>query len=100
MEDIIWDKTAKENFEAILVKIPVFLRSMAAEKVSQRAEKNARIRNAELYKVEEIGSCENRRLVSPKDVVDAFFMETPFGFHGPMKMDMEALGIDYEKYGY
>ena len=25
-------------------------------------------------------------------------METPFGFHGPMKMDMEALGIDYEKY--
>ena len=27
-------------------------------------------------------------------------METPFGFHGPMKLDMEELGIDYKKYGY
>ena len=87
MDDvIIWDKKAQEDFEAILAKIPVFLRSIAAKKVSQKAETNA---------------CkENRRLVSQKDVVDAFFMETPFGFHGPMKIDMESLGIDYGKYGY
>jgi hypothetical protein len=83
---MIWDKIAKENFEAVLAKIPVFLRGIAEKKVSQRAEANARK--------------EDRLEVSPKDVVDAFFMETPFGFHGPMKMDMEALGIDYEKYGY
>jgi hypothetical protein len=81
-----WDNTAKDHYEAILAKIPVFLRSIAATKVSQRAETNAR--------------SENRLEVSPKDVVDAFFIETPFGFHGPMKMDMEALGIDYQKYGY
>jgi hypothetical protein len=81
-----WDKTAKDNFEAILAKIPVFLRSIAEKKVSQKAQENAR--------------SENRLEVSQKDVVDAFFMETPFGFHGPMKMDMEALGIDYQKYGY
>ena len=43
---------------------------------------------------------DSRSEVSLKDVIDAFFMETPFGFHGPMKMDMDALGIDYEKYGY
>jgi hypothetical protein len=81
-----WDKKAKEDFEAVLAKIPFFLRSIAANKVSKKAEMNARN--------------ENRSEVSPKDVVDAFFMETPFGFHGPMKMDMEALGIDYKKYGH
>ena len=86
MESIIWDTAAQENFEAILAKIPVFLRSIASKKVSQKAEMNARI--------------ENRRSVSQKDVIDAFFSETPFGFHGPMKLDMEALGIDYKKYGY
>jgi len=83
---MIWDKKARENFDAILAKIPVFLRSIAAKKVSQKAEKNAH--------------ADNRLEVSPKDVVDAFFMETPFGFHGPMKMDMEELGIEYKKYGY
>lgn len=81
-----WDKTARENFEAVLAKIPVFLRGIAGNKVSQKAENLARV--------------ENRQSVSQKDVVDAFFMETPFGFHGPMKTDMEALGIDYKKYGY
>jgi hypothetical protein len=81
-----WDKTAKEDFEAVLAKIPVFLQSIARQKVSQKAEINARQ--------------DNRPEVTQKDVVDAFFMETPFGFHGPMKMDMEALGIDYKKYGY
>jgi len=86
MEGVVWDKTAKENFEAVLAKIPVFLRSIAAKKVAQKAEMNARQ--------------DSRSEVSLKDVIDAFFMETPFGFHGPMKMDMDALGIDYEKYGY
>jgi hypothetical protein len=86
MEPVIWDKIAQENFEAVLAKIPVFLRGIAEKKVSQKAESLAK--------------SENRSEVSPKDVVDAFFMETPFGFHGPMKMDMETLGIDYKKYGY
>jgi hypothetical protein len=81
-----WDKVAQENFEAILTKIPVFLRSTAAKKVSQKAEN--------------LAGKENRLEVSQKDVVDAFFIATPFGFHGPMKVDMEALGIDYQKYGY
>jgi len=81
-----WDQKARESFEGIIAKIPVFLRDIAKKKVAQRAESTAR--------------SENRIDVSQKDVVDAFFKETPFGFHGPMKMDMEALGIDYKKYGY
>jgi len=86
MENIVWDTSARGNFEGILAKIPIFLRSIASKKVSQKAEMNARI--------------ENRGSVSQKNVIDAFFSETPFGFHGPMKLDMEALGIDYKKYGY
>jgi len=62
------------------------LRGLAEKKVSQKAQQNAQ--------------AENRLEVSQKDVIDAFFMETPFGFHGPMKIDMETLGIDYTKYGY
>jgi len=81
-----WEKTAKDSFEAVLGKIPVFLRPMAMQKVSKKAE--------------QIAQNQGREEVSEKDVVDAFFVETPFGFHGPMKMDMDALKIDYRKYGH
>jgi len=81
-----WEKTAKDSFEAVLGKIPVFLRPIAKQKVSKKAE--------------QIAQQQGRKEVGEKDVVDAFFIETPFGFHGPMKMDMEALNIDYKKYGH
>ena len=81
-----WDQTAREKFRQMLEKIPVFLRPIAEKKVSQKAESIVRE--------------ENRIEVSEKDMVDAFFSETPFGFHGPMKNDMNELHIDYIKYGY
>ena len=59
---------------------------MAREKVSQKAEN--------------LTAQANRREVTEKDLVDACFAETPFGFHGPMKTDMEEFGIDYKKYGH
>ena len=43
---------------------------IAEKKVSQKAESIAREKN--------------RLEVTEKDMVDAFFSETPFGFHGPM----------------
>lgn len=81
-----WEKGAEENFKKILEKIPVFLRGIAQEKVAKKALSNAQ------------GA--NRGEVIEKDVVDAFFSETPFGFHGPLKCDMEELGIDYTQYGH
>ncbi len=84
--NIGWEKTTKERFDRLLDKVPVFLRDMAHKKVSQKAES--------------LAVKEGRSEVSEKDMVDAFFVETPFGFHGPMKTDMEALGIDYTKYGH
>ena len=84
--NINWDKTTEGKFHQMIEKIPVFLRGIAKEKVFQKAEHSARQ--------------ENRPQVIEKDLVDAFFAETPFGFHGPMKTDMTALGIEYIKYGY
>lgn len=86
MDTIIWEKATEEKFKLMVGKIPIFLRGIAQKKVFDRAENIAR--------------SENRSEVTEKDLVDAFFAETPFGFHGPMKLDMEEFGIDYTKYGY
>ncbi|MEK7376814.1 MAG: PCP reductase family protein [Candidatus Margulisiibacteriota bacterium] len=83
---ITWDLATREKFEQMISKIPVFLRNVAEKKVSQKAES--------------LAQKDNRMVVSEKDLVDALFVETPFGFHGPMKNDMNELKIDYVKYGY
>ena len=84
--NIAWEAGTKEKFDRLLEKVPGFLRDMAHKKVSKKAESFA--------------GKEGRPQVTEKDLVDAFFAETPFGFHGPMQTDMEALGIDYTKYGH
>jgi len=84
-EKVNWDSGVLKNYEQMIAKIPIFLRPMANDKVGKKAENNAR---------------ENNRNVSEKDIIDAFFSETPFGFHGPMITDMEDLNIDYKQYGY
>lgn len=81
-----WDRTTKEKFEQMLGRVPVFLKGIAQEKVGKRAQA--------------LAAAAGRAEVTEKDLVDAFFAETPFGFHGPMKTDMEALGIDYTQYGH
>lgn len=86
MNEISWDKATEEKFKLLIDKIPVFLRSIAQEKISRKAEGLVR--------------ADNRSVIGEKDMVDAFFAETPFGFHGPMKCDMEDAGIDYTQYGH
>jgi len=86
MMDIDWNKDAEIKFNQLIEKIPVFLRDVAAEKVSKSAQGFAQQ--------------ENRMEMTEKDLVDALFKETPFGFHGPLKTDMQVVGIDYTKYGY
>ncbi len=85
-DDITWDSATQKKFEQMVAKIPVFLRDIAQKKVFQKAV--------------DFTQKDGRRIVSEKDLVDAFFSETPFGFHGPMKNDMDDLKIDYLKYGY
>jgi len=83
---INWDDGTREKFKLLLGKIPGPLRGIAEQKVSTKAES--------------LVLQDNRSLVMEKDLVDACFEETPFGFHGPVKCDMEEFQIDYVQYGY
>lgn len=83
---LIWQEDTQEKFNLIMQKIPSFMRTIAGEKVSKKAE--------------DLAFKDGRSEVNEKDMVDAFFLETPFGFHGPMKLDMESIGIDYKQYGH
>jgi len=84
--EIKWEESAREKFDLLIAKVPVFMREIASGKVTKKAEA--------------IVSSENRDEIIMKDMVDAFFEATPFGFHGPMKADMEEFGIDYVSYGH
>lgn len=83
---MVWDKTAEEKFGQMLAKMPVFMRPMAEKAIREKAEN--------------IVLKESRPEVTEKDMVDALFSVTPFGFQGLMKNDLNAIGIDYTKYGY
>ena len=85
-EKIVWDQTTHEKFQKILGEIPDLIRGIAEIRVTKKAESIAREAN--------------RREIGEKDMVDAFFAETPPGFIPPMKNSMEELGIDYTKYGH
>jgi hypothetical protein len=82
----VWDQATHERFKALIGKMPVFLRPVAEKKVSDKAECLAR--------------AQGRSLITEKDMVDAFFAETPFGFQGLMKNDLTEVGIDYTRYGH
>ena len=85
-ERIAWEKTTEERFQKILQEIPDLIRGIAEARVSKRAEAIAREAN--------------RPEIGEKEMVNAFFAETPPGFIPPMKASMQALGIDYTKYGH
>jgi len=70
----------------MIAKVPGPMQGFAGDAVARKAQK--------------IVEKDGRSEITLKDMVDAFFEATPFGFHGPMKTDMEALGINYEQYGY
>lgn len=82
---ISWEPKAKDLFDQLIAEVPVFMRTIAHDKVLQQITHIAKTSRGE---------------VTVKDVVDAFFIATPFGFHGPLKSDMQKLGVDYTKYGY
>ncbi len=82
----MWNSRAQDIFDKLIKKTPIFIRSVVKDTISKKAEFFAKE--------------DDRDQVNEKDVVDAFFIETPFGFHGPMKCDMEEFGVDYQKYGY
>lgn len=83
---ITWDKTAEEQFQKILEQIPDMVRGIAEVRIVKKAESILRE--------------QNRLVIGEKDMIDAFFAETPPIFMDAMKSGMNELGIDYSKYGY
>lgn len=83
---IQWDKAVEEKFQKILLEIPDMIRGIAETRVAKKAENIIRQ--------------ENRLVITEKDMVDAFFAETPAGFMGAMKNSMKELGIDFTQYGH
>lgn len=83
---ISWDQATEEKFKQLIAKMPIFVRDTAKREITRKAES--------------LVAKDNRRVITEKDMVDAFFAETPFGFQGMMKNDLSLFGIDYIKYGY
>ena len=83
---ITWDQASHAQFLQILEQIPALIRSIAELRVNNKAES--------------IVKTDNRSVINEKDMVAAFFAETPPGFVPAMKASMDELGIDYTKYGY
>ena len=85
-ERITWDKPTEEKFLKILEQIPDMVRGIAEVRITKKIESTLRQ--------------ENRWVINEKDMVDAFFAETPGAFVPAMKSGMEEIGIDYTKYGH
>ncbi len=83
---ITWDKLTEEKLLKILEQIPDMIRGIAEARVCRKAE--------------DIVRGQNRFVIMEKDMVDAFFAETPGGFMPVMKNSMKELGIDYTQYGH
>lgn len=83
---IVWDQPTEEKLLKILEQIPDMIRGIAEARVCRRAE--------------DIVRAQNRSVINEKDMVDAFFAETPAGFMPLMKNSMKELGINYVQYGH
>ena len=86
MSQMIWDNAAQEKFSKLLEQIPDLIRGIAEIRVTK--------------KIESLLQEQNKTEVTEKDMVDAFFAETPAGFIPAMKNGMDELGINYVQYGY
>ena len=79
-----WESMAREKFDNMIQRIPLFHRSLAREVAYTRAELNARERGS--------------ALVEEGDIVRAFFSEVPMAFYNLMIKLFEDVGFDYKKY--
>lgn len=81
-----WEKATQDKFKVMVAKIPVFHRRITEEAITQRAEENAKLRNAQV--------------VQEEDVIRAFFSDVPSPFYSMMVRLLDETGFDYKKYGF
>jgi hypothetical protein len=83
---MLWEPSVEQKFHKLLEQIPDMIRGIAETRVSKKAES--------------LVKAAGRDVITEKDMVDAFFAETPGGFIPAMKAGMEELGVDVTLYGY
>lgn len=81
-----WEEQTEKKFQIVLEQIPALIRGVAETLVSKKAVRLVRE--------------DNRNLVEEKDMVAAFFSETPPGFRKDMIRSLDELGVDYQAYGF
>ena len=79
-----WDAEAKEKYEKILSKIPLFHRELTKKVVDEKAPM--------------IASERNSKLVEEDDIVKAFVTEVPRSFYSLMIRLMDDVGFNHEGY--
>ena len=79
-----WEKTAKEKFDTMITRIPLFHREIAKKVAVKRAELNALERRS--------------NQVEESDIVRAFLSEVPKAFFSLMIRLFQEVGFDYKEY--
>lgn len=81
---IEWEKGARQKYDTMIAKIPIFHRTLAKQVVDKKAVINAQERGSS--RIEE------------QDIVRAFLTEVPLAFYSLMARLMHEVGFDYKKY--
>lgn len=81
---IEWESGARQKYETMITKIPLFHREIARVVVDKKAPMLARARGADM--------------VQEQDIVRAFFSEVPMAFYSLMIRLLDEAGFDYKKH--
>ena len=79
-----WEPNARQKYEKMITKIPLFHREIAKIVVDKKAPMLARDRGSDM--------------VQEEDIVRAFFSEVPMTFYSLMIRLLQEAGFDYKKY--
>lgn len=79
-----WEPIARQKYEKMITKIPLFHREIARVVVDKKAPMLARERGADM--------------VQEQDIVRAFFAEVPMAFYSLMIRLLDEAGFDHKKY--
>lgn len=79
-----WEKTAKEKFDNMIERIPLFHREIAKTVAYKKAELNAKERGSSI--------------VEENDIVQAFLTEVPKAFFSLMIRLFDEVGFNYKEF--
>lgn len=81
---IEWEPIARQKYETMITKIPLFHREIAKIVVDKKAPMLAKERGSSM--------------VQEEDIVRAFFAEVPMAFYSLMIRLLQEAGFDYKKH--